>query len=439
MADFEIIDRISDLEALSRDLLKEKVVAFDTEADSFYHYFDKTCLVQIATKRDCYLVDPLALGGPAELAPLGPVFASPDVRTLFHAAEYDLFVLKRDCGFQFAGLFDTMISAQLLGYPGIGLAALIDHHFGIKLAKDEQRSDWSRRPLTDKQLTYAASDVHFLIRLAEKLERELKKAKRLEWAQEEFLALTKREWPERPFDVLGYLRIKGARKLAPKSLSILSRLYLMRDARAREIDRPPFKVLGNRALLEISSEKPGNMKKLATIKGVTELILRRMGGEILTAVKEGTKTPHGPIPKLEGTGAPRRRMDRRSERRVETLKRWRTPRAQELGIDPGVLCPNAVLETIAWHNPSSASDLENVPELKSWFVREFGDEVSNALAQANEKLDRSEASAKAGNSPSDHSRSNRASKPDRPDRSDKADRTDKPARSGSGHSRNRQS
>ena len=404
MADFEIIDRIGDLEALSRDLLKEKVVAFDTEADSFYHYFDKTCLVQIGTKRGCWLVDPLALGGPAELAPLGPVFASPEVRVLFHAAEYDLFVLKRDCGFRFAGLFDTMVSAQLLGYPSIGLAALIDHHFGIKLAKDEQRSDWSRRPLTDKQLTYAASDVQFLIKLAEKLERELKKAKRLEWAQEEFETLTKREWPERPFDELGYLRIKGAKKLQPKSLSILNQLYLMRDARAREVDRPPFKVLGNRALLEIANTKPRSMKELATIKGVTELILRRMGSEILSAVKEGRKNPHGPIPKLESTGTPRRRMDRRSERRVAILKRWRTPRATELGIDPGVLCPNAALEAIAWRNPSCAAELEDLPELKGWFVREFGDEISQALAQDPEPGDSPDSSGS-----SDSPRSSRSS------------------------------
>jgi ribonuclease D len=399
LADFEIIDRIGDLEALSRDLLKEKVVAFDTEADSFYHYFDKTCLVQVGTKRGCWLVDPLALGGPAELAPLGPVLASPDVRVLFHAAEYDLFVLKRDCGFQFAGLFDTMVSAQLLGYPSIGLAALIEHHFGIKLAKDEQRSDWSRRPLTDKQLTYAASDVQFLIKLAEKLERELKKAKRLEWAQEEFATLTKRKWPERPFDELGYLRIKGAKKLQPKSLSVLNQLYLMRDARAREADRPPFKILGNRALLEIANDKPRSMTELATIKGVTDLILRRMGSEILAAVKEGRKNPHGPIPKLESTGTPRRRMDRRSERRVAVLKRWRTPRAAELAIDPGVLCPNAALEAIAWRKPSCAADLEDLPELKGWFVREFGDEVSQALAQDPETSDASDEPAPDSNAP----------------------------------------
>ena len=119
--------------------------------------------------------------------------------------------MKRDCGFEFDNLFDTMVSSQLLGYQSIGLAALIEHHFGIRLAKDEQRSDWSRRPLTDKQLTYAASDVQFLVKLAEKLERELKKAKRLEWAHEEFEVLTRREWPERPFDARSGAELRKGR------------------------------------------------------------------------------------------------------------------------------------------------------------------------------------------------------------------------------------
>jgi ribonuclease D len=377
LADFEIIDRSSDLEVLARDLLAEKVIAVDTEADSFYHYFDKTCLVQIATRKHTYLIDPLALGGPAELAPLGPVFEEPKLRVLFHAAEYDLFVLKRDCGFRFAGLFDTMISAQLLGYRSVGLAALVEHHFGVSLPKDEQRSDWSRRPLSDKQQTYAAADVQFLIRLSEKLERELKKAGRLEWARDEFESLTRREWPVRQFDTLGYLRIKGARRLESKSLSVLRELYLARDARAREVDRPPFKVLGNRTLLEIAETQPRNLEQLGLIKGVTELILRRMGRDIMMAVKQGRKNAHGPIPKQEGNG--RRRMDRPTERRLAQLKRWRSARAQKLAIDPGVLCPNAALEAIAWRNPESGADLAETPEVKAWFVREFGDEVARVL------------------------------------------------------------
>ena len=174
MADFEVIETKDDLDALVQDLLSEKIVAIDTEADSFYHYFDKTCLVQVATRRHIYLIDPLALGGPAELAPLGPVFASPDICKIFHAAEYDLFVLKRDCGFEFQNLFDTMISAQMLGYPSVGLASLAERHFDVKLPKDEQRSDWSVRPLTESQLSYAAADVIYLLELAEKLQKELR-------------------------------------------------------------------------------------------------------------------------------------------------------------------------------------------------------------------------------------------------------------------------
>jgi ribonuclease D len=377
LADFQIIETRADLDALAQDLLGEKVVAVDTEADSFYHYFDKTCLVQVATRRHIYLIDPLSLNGASDLELLAPVFASPDTRKIFHAAEYDLFVLKRDCSFQFANLFDTMISAQLLGYPSVGLASLAQRHFDVKLPKDEQRSDWSLRPLRQRQLNYAAADVLYLIELAEILGKELRQAKRMRWAREEFEALTRREWPDRQFDELGYLRIKGYRRLDPKGLSILRELYLMRDARARELDRPPFKVLGNRTLLEIAERKPRKLAELSEIKGITDLLLRRIGRDVMAAVRSGRKQDHGPIPKLPSSG--RRRMDRQAERRLAALKRWRTARAQQLDMDPGVLCPNSALEAIAWSAPSRARELEDVPEVKRWFAREFGSEVVAAM------------------------------------------------------------
>jgi len=377
LADFEIVDAPERLEELGQEWLGAKVIAVDTEADSFYHYFDKTCLVQVATPKHAYLIDTLAFEGPEAMSALAGIFASPDVRVLFHAAEYDLYVLKRDYGYTFANVFDTMISAQLLGYSSIGLAAMIEHQFGIKIPKDEQRSDWSRRPLTEKQLNYAVGDVIYLARIAKQLERELKKARRLDWAQEEFDTLCKREWPDRKFDKQGYFRIKGARKLDPKSLSVLKELFLMRDARAREIDRPPFKVLGNRTLLEVAEAKPARASQLKKIKGITELLVRRMGDEILAAVAKGRSVEHPPIPKSVGNG--RRRMDRKSERRVNDLKLWRKERAADLALDPGVLCPNAALEAIAWCNPQTGADLDGVEELKGWFKREFGDEVAQAL------------------------------------------------------------
>jgi ribonuclease D len=379
LADYELIESRADLDALAQDLLSEKVLAFDTEADSFYHYFDKTCLVQVATRRQIYLIDPLACGGPSELAPLGPVFASPEIRKIFHAAEYDLFVLKRDCSFQFQALFDTMISAQLLGYPSVGLAGLAERHFDVRLPKDEQRSDWSSRPLTQRQLNYAAADVLYLIPLAERLEKELRKARRHRWALEEFETVARRKWPEREFDELGYLRIKGARRLGPKGLSVLRELYLMRDARAREMDRPPFKVLGNRTLLEIAERQPRKLDELGEIKGITDLILRRLGRDVMAAVRQGRREDHGPIPRLGGS---RRRMDRHAEARMAALKRWRTQRAADLEMDPGVLCPNSALEAITWRAPTSRAEVEEIPELKRWFVREFAGEVVRVCQEA---------------------------------------------------------
>ena len=380
MADFQLIETREDLDSLAQELLGEKLLAFDTEADSFYHYFDKTCLVQVATRRQIYLIDPIALGGPKELSPLAPIFASPDIRKIFHAAEYDLFVLKRDCGFEFRNLFDTMISAQFLGYPSVGLAGIAERHFGVKLPKEQQRSDWSARPLSAKQLSYAASDVLYLIELSALLKKELHAVKRLKWAQEEFETLCGRKWPEREFDKLGYLRIKGARHLSSKSLSILRELYFLRDKRARELDRPAFKVLGNRTLLEIAERHPRKQADLREIKGITDLIQRRMGRELMAAVREGTKTEHGPIPKLPSSG--RKRLDRQDERRLTILKQWRTQKATALNIDPGVLCPNAALEAIAWRDPKSKTDLQEMSELKGWFVRDFGVEVTKINREA---------------------------------------------------------
>ena len=157
----------------------------------------------------------------------------------------------------------------------------------------------------------------------------------------------------------------------------MKELFLMRDARAREIDRPPFKVLGNRTLLEIAAAKPTRARQLKGIKGITDLLVRRMGDEILAAVDKGRGVEHPPMPKSTGNG--RRRMDRKTERRVNELKKWRAKRSKELTLDPGVLCPNAALEAIAWRCPATGKDLEGLPELKGWFVREFGDEVAANL------------------------------------------------------------
>ena len=236
MADYELIETRADLDALAHDLLGEKVIAVDTEADSFYHYFDKTCLVQIATARQIYLIDPLALGGPAELSPLAPVFASPNIRKIFHAAEYDIFVLKRDCSFQFANLFDTMISRAAARLSVGGTVA--DRRASLRREPSEGRAALglvARVRSPSSSMSYAASDVLYLLPLAERLGASCSEAKRQRWAEEEFETLCRRRWPDREFDELGYLRIKGARKLDPKALVGAARAVSgARPARARD-------------------------------------------------------------------------------------------------------------------------------------------------------------------------------------------------------------
>ena len=383
MAEPVFVETTGAVARLAADLAREKVIAVDTEADSFFHYFDKLCLVQIATPSAVFLVDPIKLP-PDGLAPLRPIFADPAIRKVFHAAEYDLFVLGRHCGIRVAGLFDTMVSAQLLGYTGVGLGALVARHFGIKISKDQQRTDWSRRPLKTAQIEYAAADVLYLLELARLVEAELSAAHRLEWAVEEFRALESRVWPEREFDEQGYLKIKGANRLSPRELAVLRELYLMRDRRARAADRPPFKILGNGTLLELAQNPSSSRKTLAKRKGITELVLRRMGQDISDAIERGTSGPEHPAPERRSNGGGRRRLDRRGDVRLEHLKRWRAARARELGLDPGVFCPNATLEAIAWADPSDVAGLAALDAVKGWWAKAFGAEVLGLTAGANQ-------------------------------------------------------
>jgi ribonuclease D len=369
-----LIETPEEVEKLAERLSRERVIAVDTEADSFYHYFDKLCLIQIGYKGGIALLDPLALPEKG-LAPLGPIFENPAIRKIFHAADYDLYVLHRYAGFQLRNLFDTMVSAQLLGYPAVGLGAIVERHFGVKMSKDQQRTDWSRRPLKPAQIAYAAADVEYLIELTNELERALRAKKRLTWAQAEFQSLEKKVWAEREFDAEGYLRIKGSKQLNPKALSVLRELFLMRDRRAREIDRPPFKVLGNGTLLDLAKNPPKSKRALAGRKGITELVVRRMGPDLLEAIEKGAAAEAPPAPAKKRQPGARRRLDRRAEPRLERLKTWRERRARELELDPGVFCPNIVLEEIAWANPPGPEECAKLPQVKSWWAEGFAAEA----------------------------------------------------------------
>ncbi len=196
------------LRELIAGLAGEPAVALDTESNSFHVYRERVCLVQLSTRASDYVIDPFAV----DLRLIGQALAAVPTLVL-HGADYDVRCLKRAYGMRLTGLFDTMAAARRLGRPGLGLSALVERHFGARLSKDFQRSDWGRRPLSAEQVRYAALDTHFLLPLHDLLARELREGGHEEEAQREFERIAAAEPRPKIFDPEGWRHLRGARQL----------------------------------------------------------------------------------------------------------------------------------------------------------------------------------------------------------------------------------
>ena len=141
---------------------QEALLAIDTESNSLHAYQEQVCLIQLSTRSADFIIDPLVV---ESLDPLGDLIADPAIETVFHAAEYDIMCLKRDFQFTFSSLFHTMLAARICGAERLGLASMLDEHFGVKANKKFQRANWGERPLSRDMLHYAQLDTHFLPRL----------------------------------------------------------------------------------------------------------------------------------------------------------------------------------------------------------------------------------------------------------------------------------
>ncbi len=336
-------------------------IAFDTEAASFHRYVDRVYLIQLSTDTETALIDPLEITG---LEPIGTILEDPKIEVVFHDADYDLRVLNRDYGFRARNLFDTRLAAQLAGEEAVGLGALLEKYAGVKLDKRFQRADWSQRPLSAEMIAYAAADTKHLLHLRDVLADRLRELARLHWAEEEFLRLENLRWTGGVKDDESHLRIKGAKGLPPRQRVILEHVYAWRDATARELDRAPFRVLGNATMLAIARAAPETLRALSQINGISSAIARRHGPAILSAVKQGMAFPKEALPRT-----PRKRRllpDPGYETRLERLKQLRNSRAESCGMDPGLVCPNGTLQAIARATPTSAADLDDVTELRAW-------------------------------------------------------------------------
>jgi len=358
-------------------LSKEPRVAADTEAASFHRYRDRIFLIQLSSPTRTEIIDPLAL---ADLSPVGTLLGNAAVEKIFHDADYDLRTLDRDYGFRARRLFDTRIAAQLAGEPAVGLAALLEKYVGVKLAKEHQKADWSRRPLPAPMLAYAAADTEHLPALREALRGRLLALGRLAWAEEEFTRLEDLRWTGTPEGEDAFLRIKGAKVLPPRQLAALRELYAWRESVAAEQDRATFRIIGNDALLAVAKALPRAAADLRGIVGLPDSLASRHGTALVGAVQRALALPERELPRVER--APRQPRDPAVDARVERLKAARNRVAAELGLDPGILAARSSLEAVARAQPlpNDRAGLARGGELRRWQVEALGDALLGALA-----------------------------------------------------------
>lgn len=279
-----VIEKSSELCELIRELNKTKYIAVDTESNSFHAYFDRICLIQLSTTQEDYIIDPIRI---SDISPLGKILADPEIEKIVHAASNDVSGFKRDFNFRIENLFDTAIASKLLGCKKLGLASILEEHFGVHLNKKWQRCDWGKRPLNEEQLNYARLDTHYLIALRDCLASKLHERDLWEAAQESFKKACEQEVQEKVFQPEGYLHIGGAYSLNVSGKSVLRALYLYRNLEARRRDKAPFRILSNAVLLKLARHQPTAREELAKVKGLPRSYhKRRAAADLLEIIRK---------------------------------------------------------------------------------------------------------------------------------------------------------
>jgi len=357
------------LEEVVAELRQEPRLAIDTESNGFYAYQEKVCLLQISSAREDFIVDPIAV---SDLSALGELTAEPRIEKIFHAGEYDVLCLKRDYGFRFANLFDTMIAGRLLGAKELGLAAAIRRYFGVTLSKKLQRADWGIRPLSEAHLKYAQLDTHYLLRLSDILKTQLREKGRAADAAEACAELADIEPVIRSFDPEGFWRLAGRSRLTDRQLACLREIFLMREKRAKSLDRAPFRIMSEELMVRLAADMPDSEAVLARVKGMTPYLLRKFGGALLEALSRGrTAEPPVELPRLS------LRRSNKERRLFEALRRWRKEAAEREAVEPVVILDTAALQEIA--RAAAAGEPDPLSELSELKRRRYGEPLVKLL------------------------------------------------------------
>ncbi len=373
---FVYVDSDSAIDDLTARIGASSWAGVDIEGSSLHSFNDSVSLIQICIEDGIYIVDPFC---GIDVKALVDALSETDI--IFHGGDYDLRMLLADFGFRpQRRIFDTMIGAELLGFEGIGLAAVLKELFGIEISKTGQKSNWTVRPLSASQLEYASIDVLHLKRMRDEIMRRLELLGREDWWRQCCERLIDRSGENKNDPDKEPWRIKGSRELDPSQLRYLWALWNWRNDIARDLNRPVFKVTGNEVLLNMAiwlDANPGkNPKKFSAFP---KMCRGRYYDSMLEHIKiakklEKSKWPSHIIKRLKFWVEPDRDL-------LEQIKDCVNAKAETLGLKPQLLVTRAKLEAIARSMPKTTSQLAAIADLMDWQKELVAEDMLGVIAK----------------------------------------------------------
>jgi ribonuclease D len=360
-----LVQSTDDFVNLILDLENQTRIAVDTESNSLHAYRERVCLIQFSTPEQDYILDPLAL---EDLSPLASIFSNPRIQKIFHASEYDIICLRRDYGFTFSNIFDTMQAGRILGRKQAGLDRLLEDKFGIKVNKRFQKADWGVRPLSRELILYARLDTHYLIPLSDLLKKELEEKGLWQLAQEDFILACSPNGQKTKVESPAWMRFNARHDLSPRDLTVLNEVLACRDQIASKLDRPPFKVLDDDSLVAIAKARPSTLEELAEA-GLTSKQMQYWGPLFLEAVGRGVDSP---LVKRVSVQRP----DEEFLKRLDKLKSWRKKAAAEMDVESDVVLPRSFVLALA---ERGSQDMRSIMECSPWRLERFGAQILEVL------------------------------------------------------------
>ena len=364
--EIQYIDSAPELARFCLQLAGTDWFALDTEFLREKTYYPKLCLLQVATPDSVACIDPLALD---TLDPILDLVFDPGITKVMHSARQDMEIFYHLRGAAPGPVFDTQVAALLLGYPDqIGYGNLVSEVLNVKLEKLHTRADWSIRPLTQDQVSYAADDVIYLVDVYRNLRDRLVERGRLEWLDEDFARLSSDALYSNPPED-AWLRVKGGNRLKGAALAVLQALAGWRETLAQQRDRPRGWILRDDALLEIARHRPASLEALGRIRGMQEAFIRHNGEQLIGLVATAGK--QRPVPLADGGS--RLQLTPAQDALVDVMSAVVRLSGAEHAINPAVLATRKQLERLV----SGDADVEI---LHGWRRKLVGERLQALLA-----------------------------------------------------------